>query len=140
MEKTKKIDFEDEDLKNYISELEDDTSLTKYNIKEKALNVSSMRCKWLKYYHFEKENLAKIMKAKEEYTKKKIKSSNISDPLLAMKSSVALENQDEMMVKINTLTKKVKNRIEYLERAQNIMNDFPFSIKNNIDLFKLENI
>ena len=121
----------DKVLNGYIEELEKDIRITKTNIKEKSMMVSSLRSKWLNYYFFEKEeNLSKLVMLKEIYSKKKISSKNISDPLIKIKAEVALENGDAKLIKVNEMIKQVKERLDFLERAQNILAELSHCIHN----------
>lgn len=129
---------ENDDLNNYTRELDNDMKLTKMNIHEKSLMVSSLRVKWLNYYFKEKENLQRIKKAKDKILKAKLGNSKISTSVLKMKSEDVLSENDEQIRKLNAMNERVKTNIEFLERAMNILNDFGFSVRNCIDLYKLE--
>ncbi len=138
-EEKKLREFHDnQDLNDYNRELNDDMKVTKMNIREKSLMVSSLRVKWLNYYFKEKENLQRIKKAKDKIIKSKIGNSNLSNSVLKMKSEDVLSGNDEQVKKLNEMSERVKTNIEFLERAMNILNDFGFSIKNSIDILKLE--
>lgn len=129
---------ENDDLNNYTRELDNDMKLTKMNIHEKSLMVSSLRVKWLNYYFKEKENLQRIKKAKDKILKAKLGNSKVSTSVLKMKSEDVLSENDEQIRKLNAMNERVKTNIEFLERAMNILNDFGFSVRNCIDLYKLE--
>jgi U3 small nucleolar RNA-associated protein 14 len=129
---------ENDDLNNYTRELNNDMKLTKMNIHEKSLMVSSLRVKWLNYYFKEKENLQRIKKAKDKILKTKLGNSKVSTSVLKMKSEDVLSENDEQIRKLNSMNDRVKTNIEFLERAMNILNDFGFSVRNCIDLYKLE--
>ena len=129
---------ENDDLNNYTRELNNDMKLTKMNIHEKSLMVSSLRVKWLNYYFKEKENLQRIKKAKDKILKAKLGNSKVSTSVLKMKSEDVLSENDEQIRKLNAMNERVKTNIEFLERAMNILNDFGFSVRNCIDLYKLE--
>lgn len=129
---------ENDDLNNYTRELDNDMKLTKMNIHEKSLMVSSLRVKWLNYYFKEKENLQRIKKAKDKILKAKLGNIKVSTSVLKMKSEDVLSENDEQIRKLNAMNERVKTNIEFLERAMNILNDFGFSVRNCIDLYKLE--
>jgi U3 small nucleolar RNA-associated protein 14 len=129
---------ENDDLNNYTRELNNDMKLTKMNIHEKSLMVSSLRVKWLNYYFKEKENLQRIKKAKDKILKTKLGNGKVSTSVLKMKSEDVLSENDEQIRKLNSMNDRVKTNIEFLERAMNILNDFGFSVRNCIDLYKLE--
>lgn len=138
-EEKKLREFHDnQDLNDYNRELNDDMKVTKMNIREKSLMVSSLRVKWLNYYFKEKENLQRIKKAKDKIIKSKIGNNSLSNSVLKMKSEDVLSGNDEQVKKLNEMSERVKTNIEFLERAMNILNDFGFSIKNSIDILKLE--
>ena len=138
-EEKKLKEFHDNpDLNDYNRELNDDMKVTKMNIREKSLMVSSLRVKWLNYYFKEKENLQRIKKHKDKIIKSKLGNNNLSNSVLKMKSEDVLSGNDEQVKKLNEMSERVKTNIEFLERAMNILNDFGFSIKNSIDILKLE--
>lgn len=136
IDKKLKSFHDNEDLNNYTKELNEDMKITKMNIHEKSLMVSSLRVKWLNYYFKEKENFQRIKKAKDTILKSKIGNNNNS--ILKMKSEDIISENDERIKKLNILYERVKTNIDFLERAMNILNDFGFQIKNCIDLYKLE--
>lgn len=125
------------DMNKYILELRDDLSLTQMNIKEKSLMVSAIRTKWLNYYFLEKDNLKRIKSKRESIIKSKLGTS-ANKSILPMKNTDSICQEDETIKKLDKMTERVRNNIDFLERAMNILNDFPFTIKNSIDLLKLE--
>lgn len=125
------------DMNKYILELRDDLSLTQMNIKEKSLMVSAIRTKWLNYYFLEKDNLKRIKSKRESIIKSKLGTS-ANKSILPMKNTDFICQEDETIKKLDKMSERVRNNIDFLERAMNILNDFPFTIKNSIDLLKLE--
>jgi hypothetical protein len=125
------------DMNKYILELRDDLSLTQMNIKEKSLMVSAIRTKWLNYYFLEKDNLKRIKSKRESIIKSKLGTS-ANKSILPMKNTDSIYQEDETIKKLDKMSERVRNNIDFLERAMNILNDFPFTIKNSIDLLKLE--
>ena len=125
------------DMNRYILELRDDLSLTQMNLKEKSLSVSAIRTKWLNYYFLEKNNLKRIKSKKDEIIRGKI-ANGVSKSVLPLKNSDKIAQEDENIRKLDSMFEVVKNNIDFLERAMNILNDFPFTIKNSIDILKLE--
>jgi antitoxin component of RelBE/YafQ-DinJ toxin-antitoxin module len=61
----------------------------------------------------------------------------MSDSILRMKSEDKISENDETMKKLKELEKKTQTNIDYLERALNILQNFGFTVKNSIDVFKL---
>jgi hypothetical protein len=125
------------DMNRYVLELRDDLTLTQMNLKEKSLTVSAIRTKWLNYYFLEKSNLKRIKAKKDEIVKSKL-GSGIHKSVLPMKNMDKISQEDDTIRKLDAMSEIVKNNMDFLERAMNILNDFPFTIKNSIDLIKLE--
>ena len=125
-------------LANYIKELSEDVKLTEYNLREKSLTCSSIWAKWLSYLHLEKENLQRISDAKKKILTKKMASTKTTDSILKMKSEDKIIENDEAMKKLAVLSKQTQDNIDYIERALGILANFGFSIKNCVDVFKLQ--
>lgn len=125
-------------LSNYIKELEQDVKLSEFNLREKSLLCSSIWAKWISYLFLEKENLQRIVDAKQKILKKKTSESKIQDSILRMKSEEKLAENDSNIQKLNALFKNTQDCIDYIERALNILNSFGFNIKNAIDALKLQ--
>lgn len=125
-------------LSNYIKELEQDVKLSEYNLREKSLLCSSIWAKWISYLFLEKENLQRILDAKQSILKRKASQSKTQDSILKMKSEDKLSENDENIKKLNALFKSTQDCIDYIERALNILNSFGFNIKNAIDALKLQ--
>lgn len=125
-------------LSNYIKELNSDVKLTEFNLREKSLLCSSIWAKWISYLFLEKENLQRIIDAKQKILKSKTASSKVQDSILKMKSEDKIAENDENIKKLNLLFKNTQDCIDYIERALNILNSFGFNIKNSIDALKLQ--
>lgn len=98
---------------------------------------SSIWAKWLSYLYKEKENLQRISDLKQKFVKNKMSKNPQSDSVLRLKSEDKLNESDDTIKKLNDLSKKTQTNIDYIERALNILQNFGFSIKNSIDIFKL---
>ena len=125
------------DMNRYIVELRDDLTLTQTNLKEKSLMVSAIRTKWLNYYYLEKSNLKRIRTKKDEIMKSKL-GSGVQKSVLPLKNADRVSQEDETVRRLDAMAEIVKTNIDFLERAMNILNDFPFAIKNSVDILKLE--
>lgn len=125
-------------LANYIKEFGEDVKLTEYNLREKSLTCSSIWAKWLSYLYLEKENLQRIGDAKKKILAKKMSSIKSSDSILKMKSEDKILENDETMKKLAVLAKQTQDSIDYIERALGILSNFGFSIKNSIEVLKLQ--
>ena len=125
-------------LSNYIKELNSDVKLNEFNLREKSLLCSSIWAKWISYLFLEKENLQRILDAKQKILKNKTANSKTQDSILRMKSEEKLAENDENIKKLNQLFKNTQDCIDYIERALNILNSFGFNIKNSIEALKLQ--
>ena len=125
-------------LSNYIKELESDVKLSEFNLREKSLLCSSIWAKWISYLFLEKENLQRILDAKQKIIKQKSSKSNIQDSILKLKSEDKLIENDSTLQKLNAMFKQTQDCIDYIERALNVLNSFGFNIKNAIDALKLQ--
>lgn len=136
---TRKVELkENADLQRYIKELEDDVKLTEYNLREKSLLCSSNWAKWLSYLFLEKENMQRIADAKQKILKKKTAAVKSSDSVLRMKSEEKISENDETVKKLNLLSKQTQDKIDYIERALNILQNFGYQVKNVTDVLKLQ--
>ena len=136
---TRKVELkENADLQKYIKELEDDVKLTEYNLREKSLLCSSNWAKWLSYLFLEKENMQRIANAKQKILKKKTAAVKSADSVLRMKSEEKISENDETVKKLNLLSKQTQDKIDYIERALNILQNFGYQIKNVHDVLKLQ--
>lgn len=123
-------------LSKYIKELKEDTTLNDFNIKEKSFTCSSIWAKWISYLFLEKENLQRILNAKQKILKKKMESNQPS--LLKMKSEDKISENDVNIQKLNELFKRTQDCIDFIERALNLLSSFGFNIKNSLDALKLQ--
>ena len=57
--------------------------------------------------------------------------------VLRMKSEDKLMENDATLQKLNSLSKMTQDNIDYIERALSILASFGFSIKNVIEVMKL---
>lgn len=138
-EKSKDIELKtNQVLSNYIKELNFDVKLTEFNLREKSLLCSSIWAKWISYLFLEKNNLQRILDAKQKILKNKTIASKTQDSILRMKSEEKLSENDENIKKLNALFKNTQDCIDYIERALNVLNSFGFNIKNSIEALKLQ--
>ena len=125
------------ELTKYIAELTDDVKLDIYNLREKSLMSSSIWSKWLSYLYKEKENLSRIQDTKQKLLKKKMSENKAKDNILRLKAEEKILESDETMQKLNTLTKITQDNIDYIEHALTILSNFGYSIKNVVEVMKL---
>ena len=125
-------------MKNYIKEFQDDVKLNEFNLREKSLLCSSIWAKWISYMFLEKENLQRIIDAKQKIMKNKAGNLKLQDSVLKMKSEEKIAENDENIKKLNVLFKNTQDCIEYIERSLNVLSSFGFNIKNSIEALKLQ--
>ena len=125
------------ELTKYIAELAEDVKLDVYNLREKSLMSSSIWSKWLSYLYKEKENLTRIQDTKQKLLKKKMSENKVKDNILRLKAEEKILESDETMLKLNSLTKITQDNIDYIERALTILSNFGYSIKNVVEVMKL---
>lgn len=125
-------------LANYVKELNSDVKITEFNLREKSLTCSSIWAKWISYLFLEKENLQRILDAKQKILKSKSSSSKLQDSILKMKSEEKLSENDENIKKLNVLFKNTQDCIDFIEHSLNLLSSFGFNIKNAIDSLKLQ--
>lgn len=136
MDPSKKTELKDNsDLNKYMEELTTDVNLNMNNIREKSLNVSTIRAKWLGYLVKERENLSRIKDVRAAILKKNADSQTSA---LRLKSEDKLAETDDKLQKLSVLQKNVEANLDYIERALNILNDFSWQIRNLVEVLKLE--
>lgn len=126
------------ELNKLIEEFNEDVNITFQNIREKSFLVSTIRAKWLARYFKEKENLERIKKAKAKILQKKLGDSKTQESILRLKNETAIAQNDETIQKLNNMAKITQENIEYIERGFSILDNLGFSIKNIIEIMKLE--
>lgn len=99
---------------------------------------SSIWAKWLSYLHLEKENLQRIAVAKKKILANKSSTSSMTDSILKMKSQDKLLENDETLQRLAVLSKQTQDSIDYIERALGILANFGFTIKNTLEVFKMQ--
>ena len=125
-------------LSNYIKELQDDVKLSEYTLREKSLMCSSLWAKWISYLYLEKDNLQRIADTKQKILKKQMQANKVQDSVLRLKSEEKISENDETVKKLNLLSKQTQDKIDYIERALNILQNFGYQIKNVHDVLKLQ--
>ena len=125
------------ELSKYIAEFEADVKVTDYNIREKSMTSSAIWAKWLSYLYHEKENLDKIQETKQKIITKKMSENKNMDSVLRLKSEDKIASSDDNIKKLNTLSKMTQTNIDYIERALGILAGFTYTIKNVIEVLKL---
>lgn len=129
-----------EELNNLIKEFNDDVEINIHNIRDKSFLVSTIRAKWLARYFKEKENLERIKKAKAKILQNKVSDLETKSSVLRLKNETIVSQNDETIQKLNNLAKLTQDNIEFIERGFSILDTFGLSIKNIIEILKLQNV
>ena len=61
----------------------------------------------------------------------------MKDTVLRRKSEDKLSENDENVKRPNVLSKQTQDNIDFIERSLNILANFGFSIKNSVEVLKL---
>ena len=139
---TRKVEIQSNKvLQDYINEFNNDIKLNQFNLREKSLTCSSIWAKWISYLFLEKDNLQRIVDAKQKIIKNKISHPTVAvkpPSILKLKSEDKLTENDETIQKLNCLFKNTSDCIDYIERTLNVLSNFGFNIKNAIEALKLQ--
>lgn len=138
---TRKVEIQSNKvLQDYINEFNNDIKLNQFNLREKSLTCSSIWAKWISYLFLEKDNLQRIVDAKQKIIKNKTSQLTMakSPSILKLKSEDKLTENDETIQKLNILFKNTSDCIDYIERTLNVLSNFGFNIKNAIEALKLQ--
>jgi hypothetical protein len=126
-------------LDRYIVELSEDTALNEFTMKDVQMRLPGMKHKWA----------GRLMRSKLEkgslITKRRRSISNLSSELIErspVKLSIPMAKQKvEQHEAVVSLTEDIDNMsiiIEFLEKAERILNSMTFDIKNLTEIMKLE--
>lgn len=131
---------DNQELNKMIQEFNSDVELNIRNIRDKAFLVSTIRAKWLAKFFKEKENLARINKAKTKIMQKKVSESSTQSSVLRLKTESKISENDETIQKLNDMAKATQENIDFIERAFSILDGFNWQIRDTIELLKLQGV
>lgn len=118
----------------FTEEAEQDFQLNELNIREKTLECSMMKIKWLKKLFTEQSILKKLEELLESKRNYAIENGDVNLP----KFQKALDvNKREDIVKLEENIKDQKEVIRFVDGVLRIANGFNFDLKNSIDYIKL---
>lgn len=140
MEKNQEFLKDNKELNEMMNEFSSDVELNIQNIREKSFLVSTIRAKWLSKYFKEKENLARIKKAKSKILQQKVEKSATQASVLRLKTESKIAENDERIKKLNDLEKLIQDKIDFIERAFSILDDFNWQIRATIEILKLNGV
>jgi len=117
-------------------EVQADLRITEINVKEKAMQSSSLKCKWFVTYLSEKKKLEALQDKRKEVIDEYVKEHGKVDVL-----KVKTQNEATKQEQIKTIDKALKIQcevVEYLEGVYKIWTTFSYDVKNSIDIIKIE--
>ena len=124
-------------LERYAIELDTDTQVDITNIMEKQLSAPNVKHKWLYKLTQAKQQMLKLMYARDEIRQTIIDSNNlpISDVVLKRKSS-----NDPRIIALEKDIAQYQILVDYLDVAVKQINQIGFDFKNIVELMKMENL
>jgi hypothetical protein len=126
-------------LDKYIRELSEDTALDEFTLKDVQMKLPGIKHKWAGRLIRSKIGVNTLRKKRNVLVKQMadrlIKESpvRISIPLAKQKVE-----QHEAVIDIDDQISTEKSTIEFLEKAERILNSMTFDIKNLTEIMKLE--
>jgi hypothetical protein len=141
------IDDNEEFFKNIPSSVErmfkearKDLSLTRFNLQEKSMLISSLRMKWVMIFLKEKKKLDDLKDYRKNYVKIKVdelSKAEPSTPRIQLEHRITgVESRAELQ-KLDRIIDETKEMVEFLQNTVQIFNDFGFAVKNAVDTIKL---
>ena len=126
-------------LEKYIVELEKDTTLDEFTMKDVQMKLPAVKHKWTGRL------IRTKLEVKQSYGKRKRLINELSEQLIE-KSPVALSipaakkkvELHESVVELDIHIEEMKLVQEFLEKAERILSSMTFDIKNLTDIIKLE--
>jgi hypothetical protein len=130
-------------LETYLKELEMDTSVSDFNLKEVQMKLPALKHKWVGRYIRHKQELQKIQRTKDK-TSKNLVEETIKQAPIDLKSSTSanavarmVENTESIQI-LNERIEELKLIVELLEKAEKILSNMSFDLKNIVEIQKLE--
>ena len=126
-------------LDKYISELAEDTTLDEFTMKDVQMKLPAIKHKWA-------GRLIRSKIAVNQLQKKRNRTLNEMATRLITESPVKISRplakqkveEHEAIVEIDESISEEKAVIEFLEKAERILNSMTFDIKNLTEIMKLE--
>ena len=123
----------------YQEELKADTNIDELNMKDKALNIATLKHKWAARLIRHKIDLSKLEKQRDKAVG--ILCERYSKELDVVLSGPALKRKaesDDVVVEIDSRIESTKLMIDYLEKIEKVVGSMTWDLKNIIDIVKAE--
>jgi len=130
--------FLNDRIQKYSTSVKELLLLNDFNIKEKSMVAPYSHQGIINCLFAERRRLKKLKEKRDEIVEKLIQEHGNADKLHYVVKKEA--EQQETVMKINTLIEEQKDVIEYLEEMAKILQNFGFSIKNAVELIKIGNV
>lgn len=126
-------------LKKYTDDIDNQLKINEVNIKSKALQVSSYKHYWAARLIEHKRNLSKYEKQKKSLHKRAAEVIQNQSPVVLSEGSIKQSiDTSSVLAQINQLIDDEKIIIEYLEKVEKIWSSLTWDIKNIVELIKME--
>jgi hypothetical protein len=128
-------------LEDYILEMEADVEFDDFSIKDSQMKLPAIKHKWVGRLIRHKNNLNKIKAERHDLVKRlaiKIKETSPYKVTDASAERASYKHED-----VAALSKTIQESeliIEFIEKADKILNSMTFDIKNLVEIMKLETL
>lgn len=120
----------------YAEELKEDLQLSLTNLREKSLTTGAMRAKWVGYMAKEKEAQRRLVLARQTH-QRNLAASASKKGQNAFARLAAQNQEDELLGRIDQARKDVDLSLEVIMQAISALAEFGYTIKNAIDILKM---
>lgn len=128
-------------LDQYLSEVQQETTLDEVNLNEQQQLLPSYRAKWVGRLIRAKQARNKLHRLRNHQIDEAVAQTSGSVPVKTSKTSqLATANKAPSVKKINQMINDYDLLIDYLERVEKIFGTMNFDVKNLIELIKLETL
>ena len=126
-------------LKDYISEIYEDTELTDFNIKDMQLKLPAIKHKYVSRLILHKRKKNQLI-SKKIKIKKKIANEIKNNNVYSVSNPVAEKTAEEhnSIISINSDISEQELIIQLLEKTERTLSSMTYDVKNIIELMKLE--
>jgi len=130
-------------LNTYLMELEMDTTVNDFNLKEVQLKLPAIKHKWVGRYIRHKSELQRLQRQKEQTSRNLVEETLKKSPVDLKTSTGAVSRMvenTETIQKINDQIEELKLIIELLEKAEKVLSSMSFDLRNITDIIRLEQL